>query len=375
MIDVVEVTLFRVHKELVHEFETSSHTKNSIEHVLVKATTADGRVGWGEAASPSDPYYCYESTDTCWHVLRHYLVPTLLTGTFETPAHALRASKVTGHPFARAASDMVMWDLYSQELDLPLADALGGTQDEVSAGVSLGIERSIDDLLEVVAHHVRDGYRRVKLKISPTWAYEPARAVREAFPGVAVQVDANGIFSARDIDSPLFSDLDGLGLLMIEQPFDADDLLSHAALARRLETPICLDESITSLGALATALFLEAGRIINIKVSRLGGVGPARDVHDVCLNAGVPVWCGGMHEFGVGRAANLAVASLPGFTYPSDLSGSKKYYETDVVEPTIAAHDGLVKVPRGQNGLGLNVLEDQVRANALDVVVLSATDL
>jgi O-succinylbenzoate synthase len=155
VIDVVEVTLFRVRKELVHEFETSSHTKNFIEHVLVKATTADGRVGWGEAASPSDPYYCYENTDTCWHVLRHYLVPTLLTGTFETPAHALRASPVTGHPFAHAASDMVMWDLYSQGMDLPLADALGGTHDEVSAGVSLGIESSIDDLLEVVARHVR----------------------------------------------------------------------------------------------------------------------------------------------------------------------------------------------------------------------------
>lgn len=375
MIDIREVTLFRVRKELVHEFETSSHRKNYIEHVLIKATTRDGLVGWGEAASPSDPFYCYESTDTCWHVLRTYLVLTLLAGTFETPEDALVASPVTGNPFAHAASDMVMWDLFAQQQGRAIADVLGGTQTEVNAGVSLGIEKSIDDLLAVVAHHVADGYRRVKLKISPNWAYEPAKAVREAFPDVAVQVDANGIFRPNDVDSSLFSDLDGLGLLMIEQPFGIDDLLSHAALARRLTTPICLDESITSLDTLRTALHLGAASIINIKVSRLGGVGPARDVHDACFEAGVPVWCGGMHEFGVGRAANLAVASLPGFAYPSDLSGSAKYYATDLVEPEITARDGLVTVPRGRSGLGLTVLEDRVRAEALDVVRLDANQL
>ena len=373
-IDIREVTIFRVRKDLVREFETSSHRKNYIEHVLIKATTVDGRVGWGEAASPTDPFYCYEYTESCWHVLRNYLVPTLLAGVYETPADALSASHVTGHPFAHAASDMVMWDLYSQYLGLSLADALGGTQREVSAGVSLGIEKTIDDLLEVVALHVRDGYRRVKLKISPTWTYEPARAIRESFPDIAVQVDANGVFTASDIDNPLFTDLDGLGLLMIEQPFGADDLLSHAALQQRLATPICLDESITSLAMLRVALSLEAGRIINIKVSRLGGIGPARAVHDACFNAGVPVWCGGMHEFGVGRAANLALASLPGFTYPSDLSGSSKYYETDIVEPTIVAHHGMVTVPRSCNGLGLDVLEDRVRANALEIVNINSTE-
>jgi len=374
VIDVQEVTLFRVRKALVHEFETSSHTKSYIEHVLVKATTADGLVGWGEAASPSDPFYCYENTDTCWQILNHYLVPTLLAGAFESPEDALAASPVNGHPFAHAASDMVMWDLFSQEQGVPLADALGGTQENVSAGVSLGIEKSIDELLKVVAHHVHDGYHRVKLKISPHWAYEPAKAVCETWPDVAVQVDANGVFTASDLDNQLFNDLDRLGLLMIEQPFAMEDLLSHATLQRRLETPICLDESITSLAALETALFLKAAQIINIKVSRLGGVGPAKAVHDRCHDAGVPVWCGGMHEFGVGRAANLAVASLPGFTLPSDLSGSKKYYETDVVDPEIIAHDGLVPVPRGRPGLGVRVLEDRVRQDALEIVTMKASD-
>jgi O-succinylbenzoate synthase len=371
--DVREVTMFRVRKDLVREFETSSHRKNYIEHVLVKATTADGLEGWGEAASPSDPFYCYENTDSCWHVLSTYLVPTLLAGVFEDPQAALRASGVNGNPFAHAASDTLMWDLFSQQQGLALADAIGGTQREVSAGVSLGIEKTIDDLLQVVAQHIADGYARVKLKISRDWALEPTKAVREAFPDVAVQVDANGIFDADDVDNPLFRDLDRLGLLMIEQPFASEELLLHAALQKRLETPICLDESITSIGALRTALTLQAARIINIKVSRLGGVGPARDVHDACVEAGVPVWCGGMHEFGVGRAANLAVASLPGFTYPSDLSGSKKYYETDVVDPEITAHDGMVNVPRGRSGLGLEILEDRVRADAVQVLVLHTT--
>jgi O-succinylbenzoate synthase len=373
VIDAQEVTLYRVRKDLVREFETSSHRKNFIEHVLMKVTTLDGAVGWGEAASPTDPFYCYESTDTCWHVLRHYLAPTLLEGRFETPEEARAASPVTGHPFAHAASDIALWDLFSQSQGLALADALGGTQREVSAGVSLGIEASIDILLEVVAKHVSDGYRRVKLKISRTWAYEPAKAVREAFPDVAVQVDANGIFESSDVDDPIFGQLDVLGLLMIEQPFGAEDLLSHAALQRQLETPVCLDESITSTGALRSALALDAGRIINIKLSRLGGVGGAREVHDACVEAGVPVWCGGMHEFGVGRAANLAVASLPGFTYPSDLSGSAKYYASDLVEPVIVAKDGLVEVPRGRPGLGLDVIEERIRAEALDVLTLRTT--
>jgi O-succinylbenzoate synthase len=371
-IDVREVTMFRVRKELVREFETSSHRKSSIEHVIIKVTADDGRIGWGESASPADPFYCYESTDTCWHVLERYLIPHLLNHTFASPSEALATSPVTGHPFAHAASDVALWDLDAQAHDQPLADYLGGTQREVTAGVSLGIEKSIDDLLAVVAHHVADGYQRVKLKISPTWHVEPTRAVREAFPAVAVQVDANGAFTSGDLNSPVFRALDQLGLLMIEQPFGAEDLLSHATLQGQLDTPLCLDESITSLDVLRTALQLHAARVINIKVSRLGGVGPARDVHDLCFDAGIPVWCGGMHEFGVGRAANLAVASLPGFTYPSDLSGSSKYYATDLVEPVITATHGQVTVPRYRSGLGLTVLEERVRHDALESITFHA---
>jgi O-succinylbenzoate synthase len=364
-ITVKEVTLFHVAMPLVREFETSSHKKSFIEHILVRATDSDGFVGWGECASPSDPYFCYESTATCWLMLEQYLVPSLLGATWDTPGEAVSFSHVNGHPFAHAAIEMACWDLYAQHLGQPLADVLGGDALAVEAGVSLGIESTVDKLLEVVALHVNDGYRRVKLKITPGWDVEPSRAVRTAFPDVALQVDANGGYENTERSNDVLTQLDALELLMIEQPFHQDDLVGHAVLQARLDTPLCLDESITSLEAARTALTLEACRVINIKVSRLGGLGHARDVHDFCRVSNVPVWCGGMHEFGIGRAANLALAGLPGFLYPSDLSGSKKYYEQDLVSPEIVARDGRVVIPRGKPGLGVDVLMDRVEAHVV----------
>ncbi len=270
---------------------------------------------------------------------------------------------------------MACWDLYSQHLGLPLANALGGTAEAIDSGVSLGIEPSIDVLLKAVAGHVDEGYKRVKLKIAPGWEIEPVRQVRDAFPDIALQVDANGGFEPSAASSEVFEELDGFGLLMIEQPFEEDELLAHAALQRRLETPVCLDESISSAPAVSTALELEACRIVNIKVSRLGGLGKAREVHDLCFDAGIPVWCGGMHEFGVGRAANIAVASLPGFTYPSDISGSKKYYEQDVVVPEIVAKGGQVQVPHEVPGIGYEVHLEHVEKYLVNQTSLYAKSL
>ena len=365
VITIEEITLFHVRLPLVREFETSSHKKSFIEHILVRALDVDGFVGWGECASPSDPYFCYESTATCWMMLERYLVPSLLGAAWDTPSEAQALSHVNGHPFAHAATDIACWDLFSQHLGQPLSQALGGESLDVEAGVSLGIEPSLDALIGVVAHHVDDGYRRVKLKIAPGWDVAPCRAVRAAFPDLALQVDANGAFEDSDTTDDVFRELDEFGLLMIEQPFHQDNVQAHAALQARLDTPLCLDESITSLGAARTALALEACRIVNIKVSRLGGLGHARDVHDFCRASGVPVWCGGMHEFGVGRAANLALASLPGFLYPSDLSGSKKYFEEDIISPEIVAREGWVHVPRSKPGLGVDVVMDRVGANVV----------
>jgi o-succinylbenzoate synthase len=359
-ITITEVELSLVRLDLVHAFETSSHRKDHLDHIVIRLTAEDGSVGWGECASPSDPFYCGESTWTCWYVMGDYLAPMLLGRPWEHPDDAARVtSKVTDNHFARAGMDMACWDLYGQRQRATLADQLGGTADQVTAGVSLGIEPTIDDLLRQVEHHVTDGYGRIKLKIRPGWDLEPVRAVRAAFPTVALQVDANTGYDPEQADAlDALAALDDCGLLMIEQPFDKGDLLSHADLAARLDTPVCLDETITSTAVLRTALRLGAADIVNIKVSRLGGLGAAREVHDVCVDAGVPVWCGGMHEFGIGRAANLALASLPGFVLPSDVSGSDKYYRTDIVSPPIRAEDGRVPVPRARHGLGVLVDED-----------------
>jgi o-succinylbenzoate synthase len=362
-INVEEVELRVVRLPLVHEFETSSHRKSHLDHIVVRAATSDGVLGWGECASPSQPYYCAETVATCWDVLLEHLVPLLLGRPWEHPSDASALlAKVVGNNFARAGLEMACWDLYCRQLRRPLADVLGGRTESVPAGVSLGIEPTIDALLNQVAGHVADGYRRIKLKIRPGWDVEPVRQVRAAYPYVPLQVDANGAYESDD--RALLS-LDDYGLLMVEQPFAADDLLAHAELSTRMRTPICLDESITSPALLRTALALRAAAIVNVKVSRLGGIGAARAVHDECRDRGVPVWCGGMHEFGIGRAANLAVASLPGFTLPSDVSGSDKYYRTDIVTAPIHAVDGLVAVPRSQPGIGVDVDEAVLAAHTL----------
>lgn len=351
---IAEIELALVRNHLVHSFETSTHRKSYLDHIIVRATTADGMVGWGECAAPADPYFCGETTQSAWHVLGDYLCPLLVGAEWETPADAaVLMQRINGNNFARAGLEMACWDLYAQSRDQPLGRVLGGTQAEVVSGVSLGIEATTDDLLVQIAKHVGEGYRRVKLKIRPGWDIEPVRAARAEFGDLMLQVDANGAYRPSEADQLLA--LDGYGLLMIEQPYPDDYLTEHAELSRRLETPVCLDESITSPAALRTALQLGACSIVNIKVSRAGGVGPAVAIHDICRAAGIPVWCGGMHEFGIGRAVNLAVASLPGFLFPSDVSGSEKYYAEDIVTPTITATNGAVAVPNDRPGIGVAV--------------------
>ncbi|MEV6302814.1 o-succinylbenzoate synthase [Actinoplanes sp. NPDC051861] len=338
------VELRRVRLPLVHQFRTSSHAKRELEHILVTLTASDGTVGWGEIASPSGPFYSAETVESCWAVSRSFLAPLVLGVSWEHPSELASAmARVRGNHFARAGFDMAAWAMWSSDNSLPLASALGGTRSRVAAGVSLGIEPAIDDLLEQVDARVSEGYKRVKLKIAPGWDVEPVRAVRAAFPAVTLHVDANGIYDISE--KSVFGVLDRLGLTMIEQPFAPRELVAHATLQARLETPLCLDESIEDIGDLRTALHLGAGRVINIKVSRMGGLTHAVRAHDLARDAGVPVWCGGMHEFGVGRAANVALSSLPGFTLPSDVSGSDKYYARDITTRPIVCTDGFVAVP------------------------------
>lgn len=346
-IDRIELRV--VELPLVRPFRTSSSVKDRLEHILLRVD-ADGVTGWGECASPSDPYYCPETVSTCWHILADFLGPLVLGRDWDS-IDELRSlyRLVKGNNFAKAGLEMACWDAMARSEGVPLRALLGGVRKHICSGVSLGIEEDPAKLLPIVQRYVDEGYARVKLKIGPGHDIDVVRAVRERFPDLPLQVDANSAYTLRDADH--LRALDDFGLLLIEQPLAHDDIIDHAKLQAQLRTPVCLDESIHSVDDARKALDLGACRVINIKVSRVGGPMEARLIHDLCYERGVPVWIGGMHEFGIGRAANVAVASLPGFVLPGDVSGSDKYYREDIVEPPILAVDGLVPVPDGP-GLG-----------------------
>jgi o-succinylbenzoate synthase len=361
-VKIVRAALHQVRLPLVHEFQTSSHRKNFLEHLLVELTDDDGATGWGEVACGSDPFYAPDTVFTSWHVAATYLLPAVVGVQVDHPAEVRAAyRKVRGHHFAAAGVDTAAWSLWTAAQGVPLARALGGERTEVVAGVSLGIEPTIDALLEQVRHHhVESGYPRVKLKIAPGWDVEPVRAVREAFgDDLLLHVDANGAYSADQI--PVLRELDEFGLTMIEQPFAPRAFTTSAQFQREVSTPVCLDESIDSLDDLRTAQALGAGRVLNVKVSRMGGLSAAVAAHDLAVEFGWPAWVGGMHEFGVGRAANVALSSLPGFSLPSDVSASEKYYARDVTTP-VTATDGVVRVSTDP-GLGVVVDEEFLREN------------
>jgi O-succinylbenzoate synthase len=360
---VERVDLYLVRLPLVRPFTTSSHTKDHLDHIIVRLRTRDGAEGWGECASPSDPYYCPETVETCWHILRDFLAPALLGQPWRLPEEAAeRWRKVRGNNFAKAGIEMACWDLDARARGISVARALGGEEARpfIESGVSLGIEETPDALLEQIARYVEQGYKRIKMKIGPGHDVADVAAVRARYPDLPLMVDANSAYTLADV--PLLRELDRFDLMMIEQPLGADDIIDHAQLQRQLRTPICLDESIHSADDARKALDLGACRIINIKVSRLGGLAEARRAHDLCRARGVPVWCGGMHEFGVGRAANIAINSLPGFTLPGDVSGSDKAYREDIVEPPIRAYEGRLLVPLDRPGLGHEVVEERLRA-------------
>ena len=362
---ITRARLFEVRLPLVHRFQTSSHAKSTLDHILVEFTDAAGQTGWGEIASPAGPFYCSETTSTAWDIATTFLLPTVLDADWDHPEQVDALwSRIRGHFFAKAGLVGAAWDLWSRAQGVSLASALGGTRSQVRAGVSLGIEATIDDLLSQVEHQVAAGYHRVKLKISHGWDIEPVRAVRAEFPKLDMHVDANGVYTSDDETMSHLEVLDDFGLTMIEQPFAPRDLLGHARLQQRIATDICLDESVEDLHDLGLMIALRAGRVLNIKVSRMGGLTVARAAHDIARDAGIPVWCGGMHEFGIGRAANVAISSLPGFTLPSDVSGSDKYYARDVIVPPVIATDGWVQVPTSP-GLGHEIDLDQITAHTL----------
>ncbi|HEX5119956.1 MAG TPA: o-succinylbenzoate synthase [Pseudonocardiaceae bacterium] len=353
------IELRRIGMPLVAPFRTSFGVQTDRDVLLVRAVTADAE-GWGECVAMGDPLYSSEYVDAAADVLRRFLVPAL------TAAERLDASRVgailapfKGHRMAKCALELALLDAELRAEGRPLARELGAVHDRVPCGVSVGIMNSVPELLDVVAGYLHAGYVRIKLKIEPGWDVEPVRAVRERFgDDLLLQVDANTAYTLADARQ--LAKLDPFDLLLIEQPMDEDDVLGHAELARLVSTPICLDESITSAATAAAAIRLGACRIVNVKPGRVGGYLEARRIHDVCTAHGIAVWCGGMLETGIGRAANLALAALPGFTLPGDTSASDRYFHTDITEPFVLT-DGHLTVPTTP-GLGVEPLTDRLDA-------------
>ncbi len=354
---------FHLRMPLRHPFETSFSRVDAIDKIVL-AVHADGLTGYGESPVDVDPFYCYETIQTCWHVQRDFLIPMLLGAEI---AHAAdlpgRLARVRGHPMAKAGLEAALWDLEAQAAGVSVAALLGGERSRIASGVSVGIEERLGDLLERIAGHLAEGYRRIKIKIKPGYDERVVRGVRERFPDIPLMVDANSAYTPAD--APMLAALDGYDLLMIEQPLGHDDLLDHAALQTALRTPLCLDESIHSVSRAREALALSACRIINIKPARVGGLANARAIHDLCRQAGVPVWCGGMLESGIGRAHNAALASLPNFSLPGDISASDRYWQQDIVEPAFTLNaDGTLEVPAGP-GIGVAVQRDRLARHTL----------
>ncbi|HZP71884.1 MAG TPA: o-succinylbenzoate synthase [Gaiellaceae bacterium] len=351
-----EVELRRIHLPLVAPFRASIGTLNHRDVLLVHVVGDDGE-GWGECSAFGEPFYSYEYTDGAHDVIRRHVLPRLFAQRDVAAEDISRIlAPVRGHPMAKAAVEMAVLDAELRAAGRSFADYLGASRTKVDCGVSVGIHERVADLLRTVEGYLSDGYKRIKLKIEPGHDVEDVRAVREAFGDILLQVDANTAYTRADASH--LAQLDDFDLLLIEQPLPEDDVLGHAEVAQVVRTPICLDESITSAQAAGDAIAIGACSIVNIKAGRVGGYLEARRVHDVCAANGVPVWCGGMLETGLGRAANVALAAMPNFTLPGDTSASGRYYAQDIVEPFVL-EDGTLRVPTGP-GLGVSPLEDEL---------------
>lgn len=348
-----------LHLPLVSPFTTSFGTETVREVIVVRARTADGD-GWGEVVTGAAPLYSSEYTQSAWDVALRWLGPALLDhGPIAPEQVATVLEPFKGHRMVKAGLELAVLDAALRSESRSFAEYLGAVHDRVPSGVSVGIQRDPAALVETVGGYLDEGYVRIKIKIKPGRDVADTAAVRDAFGSIPLQVDANSAYTLTDLDT--LAELDRFDLLLIEQPLQEDDIVDHAALARHLRTPVCLDESITSRKAAVDALALGSASVINVKAGRVGGYLEAVAIHDLCRDAGIPVWCGGMLETGIGRAANAALAALPGFTLPGDISASGRFYARDIVTEPAVLEDGHVRVPLG-HGLGVDidpvVLED-----------------
>ncbi len=352
-----EAELLETRLRLKEKFEISTGGWDERRVILLRMESDAGEC-WSECVAAEQPNYSYETPETAWHILTAYVLPAVLGREFSGPEAVLDSvSWIRGHPMALATVEMGAWGLAAVEKGVSLVSLLGGTRSAVPVGVSVGLKGTDEELLSEVEGRLAQGYKKIKLKIKPGRDVEMVGKVRRAFPDAPLMADANSSYTLADVDA--LKGLDDLDLMMLEQPLAYHDLREHALLQAQLRTPICLDESIRGPGDARLALELGSGRIINIKPGRVGGFVSSRRIHDLCAERLVPVWCGGMLEAGVGRAYNLALASLPNFLLPGDISESRRYWAEDIVEPEFVMEDGMMKVP-SDPGIGVVVRRDRV---------------
>jgi O-succinylbenzoate synthase len=348
-----------------HHFETSFKRSFGHEAVIVKLGS-DGLFGYGESAAGSGPFYSHEDVHTAWHIIRNHLAPALKEAKIKHPSDVGPLFHfVRGHPMAKAGVEMALWDVLARTRRVPLSSLYrGGTEGpkEIPTGISLGIEDTIEQLIDRIRTAHEEGYHRIKMKIKPGWDVDAIARIRGEFPSLSLMADANAAYTLAD--AATLKRLDDFDLMMIEQPLSHDDLLDHAALQKEIRTPICLDESIKSVRDAESAAKLGACRVVNIKQARVGGPTEAIRVHDACRKAGIPVWCGGLLETGIGRLHNVALSTLPNFMLPGDVSASGRYYEKDVIDPPVELTErGTIRVPTTP-GIGHEIDEKALSAVA-----------
>jgi O-succinylbenzoate synthase len=350
---IESIELRHIKMVLVSPFVTSMGTEYDEEHIIVRVDS-EGVTGWGESVAEGTPFYSYETVQTAWHILKDFLIPSILGKDLSDINEAIALyARVRGHMMAKAGLEAALWDAFAKSRNISLSEMLGGTRKKIDVGVSIGIQSSVKVLIQKVEGYLKEGYKRIKIKIAPGDDILFVAALRKEFPDLLLQVDANSAYTLDDIE--LFKKMDDYNLILIEQPLGYEDIFDHSKLQRELKTPICLDESIHSLDDTRAAIELDSCRIINIKPGRVGGFTESKYIHDYCASMNIPVWHGGMLESGIGRAGNVALASLPNFTLPGDISASKRYYTEDIVEPEFVVNpDGTMDVPV-KPGIGVEV--------------------
>lgn len=368
-ISIREVVLHRMVMRLKNPFTTSFGTFQDKEFYIIEMVDETGASGFGESVAFSSPWYSEETVETNKHIMEQFLIPLLLESPIDHPDEvSKRFEPIRRNYMAKAALEGAVWDLYAKRKNNPLYKELGGVKQQIEVGISIGIQPTAKELVHVVEGFVREGYKRMKVKIKPGADYEMLKEVRKHFPDILLMADANSAYRLDDLDT--LKKLDELNLMMIEQPLAHDDIFDHAKLQSALSTPICLDESIHSLDDARKAVELGSCKIINIKIGRVGGITESKKIHDYCAQQGIAVWCGGMLESGIGRAHNIALTTLPQFVLPGDTASSSRYWEKDIIEPEVIVKDGVIDVP-DKPGIGYSLNRQVLESYRVDKTIIS----